>query len=257
MSLIPDLRTAKKIGFIVPSSNVAVEAITTAILASLNVNIIPIFTRIRVLTVGTDATSRSQFSPDVFTSAAQLLTDAECSAILWNGTSGMFMGHDLEADRALAKAMSDAAGGIPCSTTTLATVAALEHLSIRDVSIAVPYTPELTEKVNQFFSGEEFKVHAAVRMDKTPAPNREIAKCTEDEMETVIRKAAVPEAKAILVTCTNWPATGLVQRLEDDLDLTIVDSIGVTLWEGLRMIGYNGKGEDLRQWGRLFTSLAQ
>jgi maleate isomerase len=204
--------------------------------------------------VGTDSTSLAQFNHDAFIEAAQLLADAECSAILWNGTSGMFVG-DLDADRSVAKAMSDATGGIPCSTNTIATVAALEFFEIQDVGIAVPYTPELTAKVREFFSGQNFRVHAAVRMDITPAPNREIAKCSNEEIESVVRKAAVPEAKAILVACTNWPATLLVSRLEDELDTIILDSIAVTLWEGLRIVGYTGKDEDLRQWGRLFAHL--
>ncbi|CZT17027.1 uncharacterized protein RCC_02859 [Ramularia collo-cygni] len=254
-STIADLRTAKKIGFIVPSSNVAVEALTISILHSLNANIIPIFTRIRVLTLGTDPTSISQFSHSAFVTAAQLLADAACDAILWNGTSGMFVGGTTADDRALAEAMSAAAGGIPCSTTTLATIAALDHLAIRDVSIAVPYTPELTAKVEEFFSKEGYVVHEAMCMERTPESNIQIAKCSDDDIRDVIKKSATSGTKAVLVTCTNWPATALVGELERELGIPIIDSIAVTLWQGLQMISYQSGEADSSQWGRLLSSM--
>lgn len=84
-SVIANLATAKKIGFIVPSSNTAVETMTISILATLKANIIPIFTRIRVLTLGTDSASKAQFNEQAFMDAAQLLADAGADAILWNG----------------------------------------------------------------------------------------------------------------------------------------------------------------------------
>ena len=90
MGSLPDLSTCKKLGFIVPSSNTAVEPITQAIFQSLNSNVICIFTRIQVKTTGTDAKSASQFTTDTFVDAARLLADAEPDCIIWNGTSGMF-----------------------------------------------------------------------------------------------------------------------------------------------------------------------
>lgn len=213
------------------------------------------FTRTRVLTLGTDADSLSQFDPSAFVNAAQLLADAAPDAILWNGTSGMFTGGTLAEDRALAKAMSAAAGGIPCSTTTIATVAALEHLGIRDVSIAVPYTPELTAKVADFFTKEGFVVHNASCMDQTPSSNIEIAKCAHDDIKAVIRKCVKPETRAVLVTCTNWPATALAKEMEEELGIPIIDSIAATAWEGLRLISSRSGVVGMEEWGQLLSSM--
>lgn len=185
----------------------------------------------------------------------------------------MFTGGTLASDLALSAQMSEAAGGIPCSTTTLATISALEFLGdVRDVSIAVPYTPELTAKVGEFFTGEGYTVHAAECMSTTPSSNIQIAECTDAEIKEVVRRSVFTTtsnekgerermgSKAVLVTCTNWPATPLIQELEEELGVVVVDSIAVTLWEGLRMVGFTSKEEgggrgNMREWGKLMNSL--
>ncbi|CAK4034610.1 Hypothetical predicted protein [Lecanosticta acicola] len=254
------LSASPKLAFIVPSSNTAVEALTISMLHSLpkNITIIPIFTRIRVQTLGTDPSSLAQFNnTETFTTASQLLSDAQPAAILWNGASGMFVGGALASDQALARAMSDATPNkTPCSTTTLATCAALEFLGIRDISIAVPYTPELTKRVSDFFTNEGYTVHSACCMDTTPASNIDIATCSPEEIREVIRRSVVPgKTQAVLVACTNWPAAPLVAELEAELGVCVLDSVAVTLWHGLRMIGAQGShySDSMKQWGKLFS----
>ncbi|KAK3718571.1 hypothetical protein LTR37_005075 [Vermiconidia calcicola] len=241
--------TCKKVGFIVPSSNTAVEPITQAIFQSLNEDIICIFTRIKVKTVGTDAKSTSQFSIENMVEAAQLLADSEPDCIIWNGTSGMWVGTGLEEDRKLAKAMQDATG-IPCSTTTIATIEALEHLQAKKMSIAVPYTEALTAKVAEFYTGCGYEVVKTTRLGNTPASNLEIGRSDLDDIKDVIRRSATPDSKVINVACTNWPATGLVEELEQELGILIMDSISVTTWWALRLIGLR-KG--ISGWGRLLA----
>ena len=249
MPSLPDLATCKKIGFIVPSSNAAVEPITQAIFQSLNSNIICIFTRIKVLITGTDPRSVSQFSSANMLAAAQLLADAEPDAILWNGTSGMWVGGGLEADKQLAEDMQDATG-IPCSTTTLATIAALESLKARKISIAVPYNRATTKKTMEFFQDCGYQIERTHSLDQTPETNVEIAKTSLKEVELVISSSSTPDGHAIVVACTNWPASGLVEMLESQLGGTvvIVDSIIVTAWWALRMIGYK---DSVPNWGKL------
>ncbi|KAK5127132.1 hypothetical protein LTR85_008492 [Meristemomyces frigidus] len=253
MPSFPDLATCKKVGFIVPSSNIAVEAITQAIFQSLNSNIICIFTRIQVTTLGTDANSTSQFSTETLVAAARLLADAQPDAIIWNGTSGMWVGTGIEADRNLAKAMQDATG-IPCSTTTLATVEALELCKAKTVGIAVPYSQALTDRVAEFFTGLGYGISSSARLEPVPASNAEIAKSSAGDMREVITNAAGAEtrAHAVVVGCTNWPAAGLVEELEKALDVVVVDSIVVTVWSGLRMAGYSGA---VSGWGKLVAEM--
>jgi maleate isomerase len=250
MVSLPNLATCKKIGFIVPSSNTAVEPTTQAIFQCLNEKVICIFTRIQVKTVGTDAKSGSQFSAETMVEAARLLADAAPDCILWNGTSGMWVpGASLEVDRKLAQAMQDATG-IPCSTNTIATVKALDYLKAKKVAIAVPYAEPLAEKVAEFFTGCGYEVTAAERLEQTPPSNLEIARSKMEDIDAVIRRCASSGCDVIIVACTNWPASGLVHDLEQELEIPIIDSINVTAWWALRMIGLDGS--KAAEWGRLF-----
>ncbi|KAK5130669.1 hypothetical protein LTR08_001830 [Meristemomyces frigidus] len=247
MPTLPDLATCKKVGFIVPSSNTAVEPITQAIFQSLNSNIICIFTRIEVKTVGTDASSTSQFSTETMIAAARLLADAEPDAIIWNGTSGMWVGSGLEADKKLAKAMEDATG-IPCSTTTLATIEAMSLFEVDTIGIAVPYDKALAKKVEEFFK-TDYAVSVTRHMDPAPSSNLGIAKSSLDDIRSLVRGAAANgEAKAVVVACTNWPAAGLVEELEQELNVVILDSVVVSVWMGLRKAKFQGQAV---HWGRL------
>jgi maleate isomerase len=243
-----DSVNCKKVGFIVPSSNTAVEPITQAIFHSLKGRVNCIFTRIQVKTVGTDARSTSQFATETMVNAAKLLADGEPDAILWNGTSGQWTGASLEDDRKLAKTMQEATG-IPCSTTTIAMIEALDFLKLKGISIAVPYTEALTAKVVEFYQGCGYEVVRAERMDPSPPSNLDIARCTADEMASVIERSG-NGSDGVVVACTNWPAAELVVRLEDKMNIPIIDSITATAWWGLRMIGCEGR---IDEWGRLMA----
>ncbi|KAK0948218.1 hypothetical protein LTR48_000021 [Friedmanniomyces endolithicus] len=253
---LPNLATCLKIGFIVPSSNTALEPLTTALLSSLPQTptpIIPLFTRIRVTTVGTDSTSTSQFSPQLLITAAQLLTDAQADAILWNGTSGMWVGAGLEADRELARLMEEATG-VPCSTTTLATVAALEKLQVEKLGIAVPYPRGLAERVGEFFAttGHGWVVVGLAALEPVPGGNLAIAKTGLGEIQDVVGRAAGGGAQAVVVACTNWPAAAIIEKVEAVEDVVVIDSIVVTVWQGLRMVGYHDLAPG---WGRLMAEV--
>lgn len=245
---LPNLSSCKKLGFIVPSSNTALEPLTTAILSSISPAISVHFSRVRVQTLGTDTASTSQFSTANMIAAAQLLADAGVDAILWNGTSGMWIGADLSADEQLAAEMS-AATGVPCSTTTLAMVEALKFTGVQRISLAVPYTDALTAKLVTFYSGCGFEVVKTARMQAVPESNREIARTRVEAIWNVIRKADDEESEAVVVACTNWPAAPLVEGTERELGKWIFDSVVVTAWWALRMVEVEDAVEG---WGRLF-----
>ena len=254
--VIANLSTAKKIGFIVPSSNTAVETLTLSILQSLQADIIPLFTRLRVVTLSADSQTASQFEPEKLIAAAQLLADAGADFIIWNGTSGMFTGQTLADDRALAEQISSAVK-CPCSTNTIATIEALRFLDIKDVSIAVPYVSAVTTKVEEFYQKEGYNVHKAVSMDPPPANNLEIARVKDADIIDVVRQSVTPQTEAVLVACTNWPGTHLAADIEAELrDVVVLDSIAVSAWYALRMVGLQGNGVNtLKEWGQLLSSL--
>lgn len=256
MQHLPDLSTAKKIGFIVPSSNTALEPITSTILASISNRhpqspaVIPLYTRIPVNTVGTSTADAVQFSVETLVKAAKLLADAQGDAILWNGTSGMWTGGTANDERQLANAMEKATG-VKCSTTTLATLEALKTLH-EGVGIATPYDDALTKRVSEFFKSEGFDVRSCARLDETPQGNLMIAKSRLDDIAEVIKRACGDSVSSVVVACTNWPTAGIVHKIEGETGKVIVDSVTVTAWQALRMVGCK---EGIEGWGKLIAVL--
>lgn len=269
-SLIPNLATCRKLGFIVPSSNTLVEPTCNALIHSINSTstkseksqILCLYTRIQVQTLGTDASSAAQFSTQRMVEAARLLADAECEAILWNGTSGMWTGGSLVDDEELARAMTEGCG-VPCSTTTLATVQALRELGVRRLGVAVPYNEVLTRKVVDFFDGvgerEGWRVVRAERMEETPRGNLAIGKVGAEGVKDVVVRACEglevgAGAEAVVVACTNWRGAEVAREVEEKFEgrVTVMDSITVTVWMAFRMIGWKG---GLEGWGRLLEQV--
>src|SRR5579883_1204821 len=59
------------------------------------------------------------------------------------------------------------------------------------------------------------------------------------------------EARRRIIFCTNLRGARLVQRLEDELDLPIYDSVALALWKALALAGADPRR--VRNWGRLFS----
>ena len=164
----------------------------------------------------------------------------------------MFLGSSFDDDKKLAHAMQDATG-IRCSTTTVATIKALQHLKAKAISIAVPYNEATTAKVVDFFKNCSYEVAKAERLETVPPLNVEIAKSRPSDIKDVIKRSMTSNTQAIVIACTNWPASGLVAELEEELGVPIVDSISVTVWWALRMAGVKAS---IPGWGRLFELTA-
>ncbi|KAH9904552.1 putative Asp/Glu racemase [Xylariomycetidae sp. FL2044] len=121
-----------KLGILVPSSNTALEPLTTQILSSafsareLTVH----FSRFPVTSISLSRSALAQF--DVggpILDAARLLADARCDVIGWSGTSAGWLG--LGADEALCRAVAEVCGPeVPVTTSTLAMCRALDILSL-------------------------------------------------------------------------------------------------------------------------------
>lgn len=168
-------------------------------------------------------------------------------------SSKVWIGQGIDADRALAKAMRDATG-IPCSTTTLATCEAVCLLNVKCIGIAVPYTEALMIKVQEFFDycGYGWHVTTAKRLSQPPESNVTIAKSELSEIRSVIESCSGQSCEAVIVACTNWPAAALVDDIEKTTGIPIIDSVIVTAWKGLKMVGYQG---GICAWGKLMEEM--
>ena len=85
------------LGMLTPSSNTILEPVTTEILRDLE-EVSAHFGRFRVTEISLNNYGLDQFGQDARMVAANLLADAKCDVIAWNGTSAGWLGfeHDEE-----------------------------------------------------------------------------------------------------------------------------------------------------------------
>jgi maleate isomerase len=237
------LQVLKKIGHITPSSNTALEPITALMNASLADRVSHHFTRITVKQITLDSSTGGQFELAPMMAAAGLLADAALDAIVWNGTSGSWLG--VEHDEELCRHITDRTG-IPASTSTLAFHEAFRRFGFTRVALAVPYTADIRARISNVYAEHGFETASAACLGQTI--NIEFGNTRFDVIRQLLRDADSPQAECIAVVCTNLAATSLVEEMERELGKPIIDSIAVTFWKGCMLAGIEPKIEG---WGAL------
>ena len=242
---LASLKELKKVGFITPSSNTALEPLTMAMTKQISSRISVHFSRVRVKTLTLDSQDIDQFQTQKMMDAASLLADGGLDAILWNGTSGSWTGKGLEADVELCEEIRRITG-VPASTSSLAQVDVLKHYGVKKFSLAVPYVEEPTRKIIETYGKQGFTTVKSARLEETE--NKVIGNIPFERIKQLLRDADSPDAECIVVACTNLPAAVLLGEMEAELGKPVFDSIAVTLWKALKMTGID---VPLHGWGKL------
>lgn len=222
----------KRIGHITPSSNTALEPLTAMMTAPLAEVIANHFTRITVTAISLDQRMTSQFDLATMLAAANLLNDGAMDAILWNGTSACWNG--IEADIAMCAAIT-AETGVPASTATLAQLDLFARYGIERFGLAVPYLTDVTERAIATYRSAGYEAVSHANLGLTI--NRSFAAVPLDRIRQLIRDADSPDAQCIAVICTNFPAALVVEEMEQELGKPIFDSVAVTFWKALDLVG--------------------
>jgi maleate isomerase len=238
---------AKRIGMITPSSNTMVEPLTSAMTSGLLDDLSVHYARIPVTRIALDRQAMDQFERDAMLSAARLLADARVDVICWNGTSGAWKG--AAADRAICDAIT-ADTGIPATTGTLAQFGAFRAHGVKRFAFAVPYLPEVRDLMLGNYAAEGFECVGSECLGISE--NFAYAELDLPTLRDLIRRSDRPDAEAIVVVCTNLAAARVVDELEQELGKPIYDSLVVSLWQPLRMLGWP---TPIAGWGRLMREL--
>jgi maleate isomerase len=238
---------SKRIGMITPSSNTMVEPLTSAMTAHLLDDLSVHYARIPVTRIALDRGSLDQFEREAMLHAARLLADAKVDVICWNGTSGAWKG--VEADTAICDAIT-AETGIPATTGTLAQFEAFRAHGVRRYALAVPYLAEVRDAIVEVYGGAGFACVNSAHLGIST--NFAFAEVDLDTLKDLVRRADHPDAEAVVVICTNLAAARVVEELEQELGKSIHDSLVVSLWHPLRMLGWQ---EPIPSWGRLLREL--
>lgn len=235
------------LGMLTPSSNTTLEPVTARMLAGLP-ELTAHFGRFRVTEISLAQQALGQFELEPMLAAAELLADAHCHSICWNGTSAGWLG--FERDRELCRAIEARTRVRACSS-----VLALEEIfratGVRRFGMVSPYTDEIVEAIRRNFGAEGFELaaerHLGIKV------NFDFSEIEPEAIADMVREVARARPQAITVFCTNMDGASLAEALEREVGIPIYDTIATAVWTSLRTAGM--PPERVKGWGRLFREV--
>jgi maleate isomerase len=235
----------QRIGVLTPSSNTALEPLTSAMVAGLP-GVSAHFSRFRVTEISMGDKSQSQFDERTILDAAKLLADAKVDVICWSGTSASWLG--FERDRALCARITEATG-IPATTSVLALNELLAAQGARTLGLVSPYVEDVQRRIVANYA--ELYVECISERHLDLSVNFSFAEVAPDTLRTMIREVAQKKPDAITVMCTNLHGAPLVEEMEGEFGIPIYDSVATVVWKALKIIGVDPR--EVKGWGGLFA----
>lgn len=233
------------LGMLTPSSNTALEPITSAMVSGLP-EVSAHFGRFRVTEISLKQQALAQFNLDALLHAAELLADAQVDVIAWNGTSSGWLG--FKADLQLCEAITSATG-IPATTSVLALLDILRDRRIEAVGLVTPYLDNVQDRIVANFA--EAGIRCIAERHLNLSVNFSFSEVSAAQIASMVRNVAASNPQAIMTFCTNLRAAPLVNTLEQKVGIPIYDTISVVVWKSLMMAGINPAR--VQGWGSLFT----
>ncbi len=236
-----------RLGMLTPSSNTALEPITSAMVSGLP-NVSAHFSRFTVTEISLRDQALGQFDLEKILGAARLLADARVDVIAWNGTSSGWLGFDR--DQALCKQITEATG-IPATTSVLALNEILEKTGARRFGLATPYLGDVQQRIVANYQRSGFDCSAERHLELHV--NYSFAEVEADTIRRMVRELAKEDVQAITTFCTNLHAAHLAEELEAETGIPLYDTISTVVWKSLRLAGVDTRA--LKGWGRLFREV--
>ncbi len=235
------------LGMLTPSSNTTLEPVTMRMLAGLP-EVTPHFGRFRVTEISLGERALGQFQLEPMLAAAELLADARCHSICWNGTSAGWLG--FERDRELCRAI-EARTRVPACSSVLAIEEIFRSTGVSWFGMVSPYTDDVVAAIRRNFGTEGFELaaekHLGIRV------NFDFSEIEPETIAGMVREVAKARPQAIIVFCTNMDGASLAEGLEREVGIPIYDTIATAVWASLRTVGV--QPDRIRNWGRLFREV--
>lgn len=235
------------LGMLTPSSNTTLEPVCAQMLADLP-EVSAHFGRFRVTEISLSRQALGQFDISQQLAAAELLADAKCDVICWNGTSAGWMG--FEQDHKLCRAITERTG-IPACSSVLALAEVFKLTGAARFGMVSPYIDAIQARISANFRKEGFDCiadqHAGIKV------NFDFSEISAETMTRMARAVAQAKPQAITIFCTNMKGAPLAEPLERELGIPIYDTVSLAVWASLRMAGVDPSR--VQGWGRLFRDL--
>ena len=234
----------KLIGVLTPSSNTALEPLTSAMVASVQ-GVSTHFARFTVTEISLTEASLRQFDDSKILEAARLLADAHVDVICWSGTSSSWLG--FERDRQLCARITEVTG-IPATTSVLALNEVLVASGAKTLGLVTPYVADVQQRIVANYRG--IGVECTAERHLNISVNFDFSEIEPDTLARLAREVAAVKPHAITMLCTNLRSTHLVDALERELDIPIFDSSATVVWKALKIMGVDTR--QVQGWGRMF-----
>lgn len=239
------LKDSLRLGVLTPSSNTALEPLTSALAAEVP-GCSAHFSRFTVTEIALTEQALGQFDDSKILAAAELLADARVDVIGWSGTAAGWRGFD--ADRQLCARITERTG-IKATTAILALNELIERMRIQRLALLTPYTGDVQQRIVDNYQALGISIVAERHLGITV--NYDFALVEPDQLYTLMREIA-EEARpeAVVTCCTNLRAAQLAAAAEAELGFTLLDTVSTTVWGMLRAVGADTS--QICGWGRLF-----
>lgn len=190
---------------------------------------------------------RAFADPPLVDDAAELLAAAPLHAIGFAFTSSSYVRGAAD-DEALRLRLERRTRGIPVAITSVSALLALRALEARKVALVDPpwFSPELTALGVAYFRGQGVEVvHAAAA-----ALPSELRAINPGQLFEWVRDNVPPKTEAVYIGGNGLRAVGVIDALEEDLQIPVITANQVLCWHLLRLAGTRAP---VVGYGRLFS----
>jgi maleate isomerase len=232
------------LGMLTPSSNTALEPLTSAMLAGLP-EVSAHFGRFRVTEISLQPQALDQFDMAPILEAARLLADAHVDVIAWNGTSSGWLGFD--ADVALCQRIEQEIG-VRCCTSVLALNEIMQKTRRKRFGLVTPYLDDVQSAIVANYARSGFECVAERHLNRSA--NFSFSEVEPQHIVQMANEVAGAKPQCITTFCTNLRAAQVVPAIEAALGIPVYDTVSTAVWKSLRMCGVDTRR--VRGWGSLF-----
>lgn len=180
-------------------------------------------------------------SPEKLAGGAATLSPESPDAVVWACTSGSFV-YGPDGARNQAAQLSEAAGGIPATSTSFAFVEALRALGGQNnhratrVAVAASYPHDVSELFVDFLRAAGIDVVSFTGAGIATAA--QVGTLTPDEVLALAAANDHPDAQVLLVPDTAMHTLRFLPEIEKRVGKPVLTANQVSVWEGLRLAGY-------------------
>ncbi|RZS54993.1 aspartate/glutamate racemase family protein [Sphaerotilus mobilis] len=231
-----------RLGILTPSSNTALEPLTSAMVSTLP-GVTAHFSRFRVTHIGLGAGALGQFDPAPMLAAAELLADARVDAIGWSGTAAGWRGFDTDVELC---ARIEAATGIRATTSILALNERLLADGVRRLALVTPYTADVQARIVAHY--REIGIETVAERHLGIHDNFSFGTVTGAQLDALVAEVAASRPDAVVPYCTNLVSTDRAAGWERRHGCTVYDTTTTVVWKMLKLL--DGPLPPAADWGR-------